>query len=194
MATPPTAPEIYFNTLNGRRHFLRYLAGGSIAALSLGYLFPAHSLEASLEELCGEFPLNSRCKDYLPGIAATDEQGHAIAVDQVLAKTQPGNRIAVMGLPDPIVSYLVITESSHMAEYAINSTCAHLGCTVAWKSEQNRFVCPCHGSQYDSQGRVVHGPARRNLGLLTVVVKQNQARLVGRAPAIDPRLQETQKQ
>ncbi|MEH2315017.1 MAG: Rieske 2Fe-2S domain-containing protein [Nostoc sp.] len=34
-------------------------------------------------------------------------------------------------------------------------------------------MCPCHGSQYNSQGRVVHRPAKRSLPLITVVVKQN---------------------
>lgn len=189
----PTNVSDYLNHLNGRRHFLRYLAGGAIAALSVGYLLPAQSVEASLEELCSAFPSNSRCKDYLPGVLATDKKGQAVAVDQLLASIQPGNRIAVKGLADPRLAYLVITDGPHIAEYAISATCTHFGCTVAWKSEQKRFVCPCHGSQFDDQGRVVHGPARRNLGLLTTVVKQNQVRLIGRPPAIDPRLQETPK-
>lgn len=189
--TPFNPPSPSLNRLSARRHFLKYLAGGTIAALALGRLLPAQSLEPTLEELCSEFPLNSRCKDYLPGVAATDAQGQAIAVDQLLTSAQPGNRVAVKGLTDPSLAYLVITAGPHIAEYAISSICTHLGCTVAWKSEQNRFVCPCHGSQYDEQGRVVQGPARRNLSLLTVVVKQNQVRLIGRAPAIDPRLPQT---
>ncbi|WP_442949594.1 hypothetical protein [Nostoc sp.] len=48
-------------------------------------------------------------------------------------------------------------------------------------------MCPCHGSQYDSQGRVVHGLAKRSLPLITVAVKQNQVRLVDHKPAVDPR-------
>ncbi len=64
---------------------------------------------------------------------------------------------------------------------------AHLGCMVDWKSERNRFVCPCHGSEYDAMGRVEKGPAKRSLPLVTVVVKQNQIRLVDRQPGVDPR-------
>lgn len=185
--TPLKAPQASFSPLSDRRHFLKYLAGGTIAALTLGRLLPAQSLEASLEELCAASPLNSRCQDYLPGVAATNEKGQPLAVDRLLASVQPGARLAVKGLADPALAYLVVTEGPHIAEYAINTTCTHLGCTVGWQTEQNRFVCPCHGSQYDNQGRVVQGPARRNLGLLTVVVKQNQVRLVARPPAIDPR-------
>ncbi|MBC7972100.1 MAG: Rieske 2Fe-2S domain-containing protein [Verrucomicrobia bacterium] len=191
MTTPLKTPIASLSRLSDRRHFLKYLSGGTIASLVLGRFLPAQSLEASLEDLCSGFPYNSRCKDYLPGMSATNEQGQPLAVDRLLTSAQPGTRLAVKGLADPALAYLVITDGPRIAEYAISTTCTHLGCTVAWKADQNRFICPCHGSQYDNQGRVVQGPARRNLGLLTVVVKQNQVRLVGRAPAIDPRLQKT---
>jgi cytochrome b6-f complex iron-sulfur subunit len=114
-----------------RRHFLKYLAGGTIASLMLGRFLPAQSLEASLEELCSAFPLNSRCQSYLPGVAATDEQGRAIAAAQTVASAQPGSRIAVKGLADPALACLVMTEGPRIAEYAISTTCTHLGCTVA---------------------------------------------------------------
>ncbi len=41
--------------------------------------------------------------------------------------------------------------------YAISSICTHLGCNV--KRGGPGFACPCHGSQFDENGRVVHGPA-----------------------------------
>jgi len=50
--------------------------------------------------------------------------------------------------------------------YAITSTCTHLGCTVARAKEG--FACPCHGSRFDSRGRVVGGPAPRSLPWLEV--------------------------
>ena len=37
--------------------------------------------------------------------------------------------------------------------------CTHLGCVVPWNSAENKFICPCHGSQYNNQGKVVRGPA-----------------------------------
>lgn len=40
---------------------------------------------------------------------------------------------------------------------AMSAACTHLGCTV--RRRQGGFVCPCHGSRYDEQGRVVGGPA-----------------------------------
>ena len=45
--------------------------------------------------------------------------------------------------------------------YAISTTCTHLGCTVAATAQG--FACPCHGSRFDANGRVVGGPAPRAL-------------------------------
>lgn len=39
--------------------------------------------------------------------------------------------------------------------------CTHLGCVPNRRPEG--WLCPCHGSQYDASGRVIHGPAPRNL-------------------------------
>ena len=44
---------------------------------------------------------------------------------------------------------------------AMSATCSHLGCAVA-KMEWG-YQCPCHGSKYDSGGRVLAGPAPRPL-------------------------------
>ena len=41
---------------------------------------------------------------------------------------------------------------------AIDSTCTHLGCLVAWDRETQRFKCPCHGGMYDRTGAVTDGP------------------------------------
>jgi Rieske Fe-S protein len=40
---------------------------------------------------------------------------------------------------------------------AIN--CSHLGCSVAFTAGAKRFDCPCHGSQFNIDGDVIHGPA-----------------------------------
>lgn len=45
--------------------------------------------------------------------------------------------------------------------YAISSVCTHLGCNV--KRGGPGFACPCHGSQFDENGQVVHGPAPKPL-------------------------------
>ena len=45
---------------------------------------------------------------------------------------------------------------------AIEAVCTHEGCTITG-AEGNIYVCPCHGSRYDRNGRVVTGPAQSSL-------------------------------
>jgi len=50
---------------------------------------------------------------------------------------------------------------------ALSLVCTHLGCTVEQKP--GGFVCPCHGSRYDQEGRVLRGPAKLPLPKLRIV-------------------------
>ena len=45
------------------------------------------------------------------------------------------------------------------------TVCTHLGCVVPWSAAQNKYMCPCHGSQYAPNGAVVRGPAPLPLAL-----------------------------
>jgi cytochrome b6-f complex iron-sulfur subunit len=51
---------------------------------------------------------------------------------------------------------------------AISLICTHLGCTV--ESKPREFVCPCHGSRYDVDGKVTLGPAADSLEQLQVEI------------------------
>jgi cytochrome b6-f complex iron-sulfur subunit len=46
---------------------------------------------------------------------------------------------------------------------ALYGVCTHLGCLPKWEPGNNRFACPCHGSQYQLDGRYIVGPAPRGL-------------------------------
>jgi len=59
---------------------------------------------------------------------------------------------------------LVVSESRGVA--ALSLVCTHLGCIVA-KTEKG-FSCPCHGSAFDSDGKISAGPAPRGLRWLQV--------------------------
>ena len=50
----------------------------------------------------------------------------------------------------------------------ISPICTHQGCTVDIQGP--RLVCPCHGSTYDREGRVLRGPAERSLAHFTATV------------------------
>ena len=50
--------------------------------------------------------------------------------------------------------------------FAVSRVCTHLGCLV--KSEADGFHCPCHGSRFAPDGKVVKGPAPKALAWLAV--------------------------
>jgi len=52
--------------------------------------------------------------------------------------------------------------------YALSAVCTHLGCITRFRSDERVIACPCHGSRFDLEGNVVHGPAPRPLPWLDV--------------------------
>jgi len=57
--------------------------------------------------------------------------------------------------------------------------CTHLGCVPTKKAEG--WFCPCHGSRYDNSGRVLRGPAPKNLYLLPYQFVSTDKLLLGKA-------------
>jgi cytochrome b6-f complex iron-sulfur subunit len=46
---------------------------------------------------------------------------------------------------------------------AFTSVCTHQGCDRSWGFSNDLFTCNCHGSQFNTSGGVVRGPATRDL-------------------------------
>jgi menaquinol-cytochrome c reductase iron-sulfur subunit len=53
----------------------------------------------------------------------------------------------------------------------VSAVCTHLGCNVRWRSDEERFACPCHKGFYDAEGNVISGPPPRALDRLETRVQ-----------------------
>lgn len=57
----------------------------------------------------------------------------------------------------------VIVANTDKGLIARSAICPHRGCEVVYQADNHQFYCPCHRSQFDEDGHVVHGPARTGL-------------------------------
>ncbi len=108
------------------------------------------------------------------------QEGLGIRIAGPIERFQPGS---VTAFRDGHF-YLVRLEDGGFL--AMHRKCTHLGCTVPWMADEQRFVCPCHASAFDMRGDVVSAPAVRALDLFAVhidngVVKVDTNKLIRRA-------------
>ncbi len=82
------------------------------------------------------------------------------------ADIEAANVVDISGLRDPATD----KERVKKAEWLVMvGVCTHLGCIPGGqkpadsKGEFGGWFCPCHGSQYDTSGRIRKGPAPLNL-------------------------------
>jgi ubiquinol-cytochrome c reductase iron-sulfur subunit len=73
--------------------------------------------------------------------------------------------VNVASLPDPQPDQARVKEGKDQWQVLVG-ICTHLGCIpIAHQGEYNGYFCPCHGSVYDTSGRIRSGPAPANLPL-----------------------------
>ena len=137
----------------GRRQFMNLLTFGSVTGVALGALYPV-----------ANYFIPPKAAGSGGGTSAKDELGNAIAAWGWLSSHPEGDRSLVQGLKgDP--TYLIVEGADAIGSYGINAICTHLGCVVPWNKAENKFKCPCHGSQYNNEGKVIRGPAPLSLAL-----------------------------
>jgi len=76
----------------------------------------------------------------------------------------PPTGSAPLNLPK-VKLWLSNTDNGVMALYKV---CTHLGCLYNWNNQEGKFICPCHGSQFQANGTYIQGPAPRSLDRFAV--------------------------
>jgi cytochrome b6-f complex iron-sulfur subunit len=144
-----------------RRQFLNFLTGATVAATAGSALYVAGKFFIPPAETTGAGG----------AILAKDILGNPIPAAQILAEP-PGTRALVAGLRgEP--TYLIVKEDNTLDSIGIVDNCTHLNCTFPWNPMDQQFQCPCHGSRYAPDGRVVRGPAPLPLQIVQVAVIDN---------------------
>ena len=56
-----------------------------------------------------------------------------------------------------------IYKDENSKEYKIIPKCMHLGCELSWNNLDKTWDCPCHGSRYTYEGKLIYGPSKKDL-------------------------------
>jgi ubiquinol-cytochrome c reductase iron-sulfur subunit len=78
-------------------------------------------------------------------------------------QVEEAQAVNLSSLPDPEADSARV-KAGHDQWLVVIGICTHLGCIpIAHEGTYGGFFCPCHGSQYDTSGRIRQGPAPTNL-------------------------------
>jgi len=96
---------------------------------------------------------------------------------------EEAQKVNVASLPDPEPDSARVKQG-HDQWLVVIGICTHLGCIpLAHQGEYGGWFCPCHGSHYDTSGRIRRGPAPQNLPVPDYVFAGDTVVRIGEAPA-----------
>jgi len=151
-----------------RRDFL-YIATGMVAALGgAATLVPLIAqMNPDASTIAAGVPIEVDLTPIAEGQAIkVFWRGNPIYVSHRTKKEiEEAQTVDVKTLPDP-QSDADRIKKGHDQWLVLVGICTHLGCIpIAHQGDYDGFFCPCHGSQYDTSGRIRRGPAPANLAV-----------------------------
>ena len=90
--------------------------------------------------------------------ATTSPDGKLVLSSQTAPELRAAGGAVVANVSCPRLSVLVANTGSGIV--AVQATCPHAGCELAWVPEDRQAECPCHGSRFAGDGTVLNPPAR----------------------------------
>jgi Rieske Fe-S protein len=94
-------------------------------------------------------------------LAAGQQQGSVLRLSVKQMQFPPDGVLQV----EPGGGYpkLLVRRDADGSYGVITAKCTHFGCVVAWDAAAKNWTCPCHGSVFAADGKVVKGPASEPL-------------------------------
>ncbi len=160
-----------------RRDFL-YVASGAMAGV--GALAAAWPFIDQMNPSAAVLALSSIEVDLTPiqpGQSVTVKwRGHPLFVRRrTPAEVNAAKKVDVSDLPDPLARNANLPDNAPATDanreikpewLVLSGVCTHLGCTpTAFEGDYGGWLCHCHGSMYDTAGRIRKGPAPQNLAV-----------------------------
>jgi Rieske Fe-S protein len=135
-----------------RRDFIKNVGAGAMAAAIAS---PLVGFDVSASSGKAPLPIAPIMLDITkPENAALAKAGGALKIPNPQNKKRP----------------IIVSRTSETEVAAFSSKCTHFGCEVGLP-ENNVSACPCHGSKFDATGKVIHGPAKKNLMAFSAVLE-----------------------
>ncbi len=84
--------------------------------------------------------------------------------DMVTGKTNPLSKLLSpsRNMLKPQLAVNGVEAVLNLATFS-KKRCPHLGCALKWNAYEHSWDCPCHGSRFTEDGRVINGPANGDL-------------------------------
>ena len=91
----------------------------------------------------------------LPTVNGTRVSG---GITLTIDASSPLSAVGNAALVQTSIGDFLVAHTAQNSFVALNAICTHQTCTITGFGNQN-YVCPCHGSTFDVNGRVLGGPA-----------------------------------
>jgi len=102
--------------------------------------------------------------------ATASSCGTGECIDLGDAANKPLTGVGGAMLVDMAGDTIMVVRVSDTEVVAVSAICTHAGCSMDYSASQKLLDCPCHGSQFATDGSVLRGPATRALRVYTATL------------------------